>query len=208
MDDGPVTATASCSDKGYQQTRPVSNLTCGGQYEVLIADGSQTIPKLIQTHLENAGFNVIAVADGQHAWERVEERAAAEKRQFDLLVSDVEMPRMDGLFPTRKLRESRMASDLPIILFSSLITPDNLKKGQAVGPTRRSASPVCIKPRSTPARFCASAPAASNPRLHLRLQPHIKRASSPPRRGTPAACPSASYADRDPAIALGTLSPE
>lgn len=109
------------------------------EYEVLIADDSHTIRKLIQRHLENAGFKVTAVADGQYAWEKIEERAGqarlagAGRRQFDLLVSDIEMPRMDGLFLTRKLRESSMAPDLPIILFSSLITPDNLKKGKAVG---------------------------------------------------------------------------
>ncbi len=111
------------------------------QYEVLIADDSHTIRKLIQSHLEKAGFNVTAVADGQHAWEKIEERAG--KRQFDLLVSDIEMPRMDGLFLTRKLRESSMASDLPIILFSSLITPDNLKKGQAVGANLQISKP-CV----------------------------------------------------------------
>ena len=104
------------------------------------------IRKLIQTHLESAGFNVTVVADGQHAWEKIEEHAGparlagrparlagAGMRQFDLLVSDLEMPRMDGLFLTRKLRESRMASDLPIVLRSSRITRDNLKKGQSVG---------------------------------------------------------------------------
>ena len=119
------------------------------QYEVLIADDSHTIRKLIQTRLENAGFNVTAVSDGQQAWEKIEERAGparlagAGKRQFDLLVSDIEMPRMDGLFLTRKLRESGMAPDLPIILFSSLITPDNLKKGQAVGANLQISKP-CV----------------------------------------------------------------
>ncbi len=111
------------------------------QYEVLIADDSHTIRKLIQTHLESAGFNVTAVADGQQAWEKIEERAG--KRQFDLLVLDIEMPRMDGLFLTRKLRESRMASELPIILFRSLITPDNLKKGKAVGANMQISKP-CV----------------------------------------------------------------
>ncbi len=62
-------------------------------------------------------------------------------RQFDLLVSDLEMPRMDGLFLTRKLRESRMASDLPIVLLSSRITPDNFKKGQAVGANMQISKP-------------------------------------------------------------------
>ncbi len=118
-----------------------SSFEDNSQYEVLIADDSHTIRKLIQSHLEKAGFNVTAVSDGQHAWDKIEEHAADGMRQFDLLVSDIEMPRMDGLFLTRKLRESRFAADLPIILFSSLITPDNLKKGQAVGANMQISKP-------------------------------------------------------------------
>ena len=101
------------------------------------------IRKLIQSRLENAGFNVTAVVDAQQAWEKIEEHAAVGMRQFDLLVSDIEMPRMEGLFLTHKLRESRMAWDLPIILFSALITPEDIKKGQAVGANMQISKP-CI----------------------------------------------------------------
>ena len=88
MNDGPVVAAASCSDKGYPQTRPRSNLTCGGQYEVLVADDSHRIRELIQTRLKDAGVNVTAVSDGQHARVKIEEHAGiarlagAGNRQF------------------------------------------------------------------------------------------------------------------------------
>ncbi len=43
------------------------------------------------------------------------------------------MPRMDGLHLTRKIREFSSLAQMPVVLFSSLITPDNLKKGKSVG---------------------------------------------------------------------------
>ena len=99
----------------------------------MIAEDSHTIRKLIQNHLEGAGYTVTSVCDGQAAWEAIEGRAAADEPQFDLLISDIEMPRMDGLYLTRKIKGTKQLSHIPVILFSSLITPDNLKKGQAVG---------------------------------------------------------------------------
>jgi len=51
----------------------------------------------------------------------------------DLIVSDVEMPQMDGLHLTRNIKEHPQLRELPVVLYSSILTPDNLKKGKAVG---------------------------------------------------------------------------
>ena len=55
--------------------------------------------------------------------------------EYDLIVSDIEMPQMDGLHLTRKIRDTEGLKDVPVILFSSLISKDNLKKGTQVGAT-------------------------------------------------------------------------
>lgn len=103
------------------------------QYHVLIADDSHTIRQLIEGYMTAAGYRVTGVSNGEDAWNEIQKRQQSGERQFDLLVSDIEMPRMDGLFLTRKVKEDSNLSNMPVVLFSSLITPSNLKKGEAVG---------------------------------------------------------------------------
>lgn len=122
------------SDKGFNEDpgEGVAGLD-RGDYRVLVVDDSHTIRKMILTHMEKAGYKVTPASDGQAAWELLEQSVQPGERQFDLVVSDIEMPRMDGLYLTRKIRESKDLAKIPVVLFSSLITPDNLKKGKAVG---------------------------------------------------------------------------
>ena len=51
----------------------------------------------------------------------------------DLLITDIEMPKMDGLHLTKRLREDDRYTDLPIVVFSSLISDDLRHKGESVG---------------------------------------------------------------------------
>ena len=51
----------------------------------------------------------------------------------DLVISDVEMPQIDGLHLTRRIKEHPQLNVLPVLLYSSILTPDNFKKGQSVG---------------------------------------------------------------------------
>ena len=57
------------------------------------------------------------------------------------MVSDIEMPRMDGFTLTRRIREHAVLRELPVILFSSLISKDNEKKGKQVGATAQISKP-------------------------------------------------------------------
>jgi two-component system chemotaxis response regulator CheV len=107
---------------------------------VLVAEDSTSMRMLLKDKLEVAGFIVETVNDGEEAYKRLvaaKERAAAEARPLhdfcSLVVSDIEMPRMDGYTLTRRVKEDDSLKRLPVILFSSLITETLRHKGESVG---------------------------------------------------------------------------
>ncbi|MEG2172096.1 MAG: chemotaxis protein [Desulfovibrionaceae bacterium] len=109
-------------------------------FHILIADDSSSLRNTIKYTLGSAGYKVTATASGKEAWEyiektRLEAEAAGEHftDRVQLLISDIEMPEMDGHNLTRKIRASPALSNLPVILFSSLITDALRHKGIAVG---------------------------------------------------------------------------
>ncbi len=101
---------------------------------ILMADDSFTIRQVLEQLLHNAGFDDITVCtDGQHAWEVIEEHRQGENLPFDLVLSDIEMPRMDGLHLTARIKNDPKFKDMPVVLFSSLISKENENKGISVG---------------------------------------------------------------------------
>jgi len=94
---------------------------------ILVADDSLTTRTLEKTILESAGYEVLVAADGQAAWQLLQERGA------DLLVSDVEMPRMDGFALAEAVRGSRRFRELPVVLVTALESDQDRARGIAVG---------------------------------------------------------------------------
>lgn len=94
---------------------------------VLLAEDTMTTRALEQGLLEAAGYEVIAAVDGADAWRQLQERGA------DVVVSDVNMPRMDGLELCAAIRESRRFSDLPVVLVTSLADEDDRRRGSEAG---------------------------------------------------------------------------
>jgi two-component system chemotaxis sensor kinase CheA len=94
---------------------------------ILVADDSVTTRTLEKTILESAGYEVLVAADGQAAWQLLQERGA------DLLVSDVEMPRMDGFALAEAVRGSRRFRELPVVLVTALESDQDRARGIAVG---------------------------------------------------------------------------
>ena len=86
-----------------------------------------TTRALEQSVLEAAGYEVIAAVDGADAWRQLEAAGA------DLLVSDIEMPNMDGLALCRAVRASERFANLPVVLVTSLDNPDARERGLAAG---------------------------------------------------------------------------
>ncbi|TCI22654.1 chemotaxis protein CheV [Exiguobacterium sp. SL-9] len=97
---------------------------------VWIAEDSEMLRTLIIDTLDEAGyFNTTIFNNGKEALDAFEQSDV----HCDLLITDIEMPQMDGLHLTRRLREMDQFADLPIVIFSSLISDDLKHKGDAVG---------------------------------------------------------------------------
>jgi two-component system chemotaxis sensor kinase CheA len=94
---------------------------------ILLAEDSPTTRALEQSLLEAAGYEVLACADGAEAWERLQRTGA------DALVSDVEMPRMDGFALTEAVRASPRFSRLPVVLVTARERPEDKARGLEVG---------------------------------------------------------------------------
>ncbi len=112
----------------------------GAGFHVLIADDSPSIRRTIANTLERAGFKVTKTTCGQEAWDALQQwkmRANMENEPIShyvqLIVSDIEMPEMDGHSLTRKIKEDPVLKNLPVILFSSLISDVVLQKGVKSG---------------------------------------------------------------------------
>ena len=106
---------------------------------VVFAEDSRMISEMIQDHLQEAGFsNVHGFVDGQAAWDYLENLAEDESpdtilNKVGILITDIEMPRMDGFSLAKNLRMHPVLARIPILIFSSLVSKDNQKKGVQVG---------------------------------------------------------------------------
>jgi two-component system chemotaxis sensor kinase CheA len=94
---------------------------------ILIVDDSITTRTLEKNILTTAGYDVRLAYDGQEAI------AALTEGPCDLVVADVDMPRMDGFELTRRLKEDERYRDLPVILVTSLGSAEHKARGIAVG---------------------------------------------------------------------------
>jgi two-component system chemotaxis sensor kinase CheA len=94
---------------------------------ILVADDSVTTRTLERSILEAAGYEVLTTADGAAAWQMLQDQGA------DLLLSDVEMPGLDGFALTEAVRSSPRFRDLPVILVTAREKEEDRARGAAVG---------------------------------------------------------------------------
>jgi two-component system, chemotaxis family, chemotaxis protein CheV len=117
--------------------------------KVLHADDSNVIRHNVKLRLEEKkGFTVHSVINGDDAWKYlldVRENAHKQGRGLDTLVdvvlTDIEMPGMDGYHLCKRIKEDQELRSIPVILFSSLITEKLVHKGEAVGADGQFAKP-------------------------------------------------------------------
>lgn len=121
-------------------------------YRVLVADDSPTIRSMIEGHLKRANLCPVVVGDGRTAleWlvnakERCQGEGVALSTMVDIVVSDIEMPRMDGFSLTKFVKEDDFLRGLPVILYSSIITDELRHKGTSVGADDQIAKPDLSK---------------------------------------------------------------
>lgn len=94
---------------------------------VLVAEDSATTRMLLKNILESAGYNVRSAVDGIEAF------AILAKEKIDLLLTDVEMPKMDGIELTAKIRSSENLKNLPVVLCTSRGSKEDRERGIEVG---------------------------------------------------------------------------
>ncbi len=94
---------------------------------LLIADDSFTTRELIRSILQSAGYTVTAAYDGLDALDKLRTQA------YDLVISDVEMPRVNGFQLTSRIRQELGLPDLPVVIITSLASDEHRRKGLEVG---------------------------------------------------------------------------
>lgn len=94
---------------------------------VLVAEDSITSRMLIKSILESAGYTVKTAVDGMEAF------TLLRAERFDLVVSDVEMPRLDGFGLIAKIRADPKLAELPVVLVTALETREDRERGIDVG---------------------------------------------------------------------------
>lgn len=107
--------------------RSFARPTLQARKRLLIADDSVTIRSLEKSILEAAGYEVMDAPDGAEAWRMLLEKGA------DLVVSDVEMPRMDGFTLTAAIRNSPRFRELPVVLVTALESEKDKTRGVEAG---------------------------------------------------------------------------
>lgn len=105
--------------------------------KIAMADDSVLIRKLLKDTLTKAGFkNLKTFDDGKQLYNYLEKLANEKGDKFSedvqLVITDVEMPQMDGHTLTRRIKENPILRKLPVIIFSSLITDELKHKGESV----------------------------------------------------------------------------
>jgi two-component system chemotaxis sensor kinase CheA len=94
---------------------------------LIVADDSFTTRTLVCTLLSARGYDVTPAADGEEAWRLLQEKGA------DLVVADVEMPRLDGVGLVRNIRGSRRLGQVPVVLVTALDSEADRMRGLEAG---------------------------------------------------------------------------
>ncbi|OLN22371.1 chemotaxis protein CheV [Domibacillus antri] len=104
--------------------------------QIIVAEDSPLLRKLIHDTLNEAGYERVEFFEnGQHAYDFLESTLEQENtfEKVQLVVTDIEMPKMDGHHLTKRIKEHPQLKKMPVIIFSSLITDELRHKGTGVG---------------------------------------------------------------------------
>ncbi len=118
---------------GELEAEKVARADAREDFNVFVVDDSSVVRKSLFLILEDAGVGQITMFNnGEEAWRSI--CIAAETGALpSILISDIEMPQMDGFTLTRRIKENPAMRHLPVVLFSSIVSQDSLHKGHKVG---------------------------------------------------------------------------
>lgn len=96
---------------------------------ILLAEDSAVFRQTVRSYLEQIGTTVIACEDGAIAWETLESL----KHSFSIIVTDIEMPNMDGYELTERIKTDERFRGTPVVALTSLSSDEHKRRGRAVG---------------------------------------------------------------------------
>jgi two-component system chemotaxis sensor kinase CheA len=96
---------------------------------ILIVEDSNFFRNQVKGYMEEAGFNVLEGEDGKVAWNVLEERGD----DITMVLTDIEMPNMDGFALTEKIKNDKRFRHLPVIALTTLAAEEDIARGKAVG---------------------------------------------------------------------------
>ncbi len=99
---------------------------------ILAVDDSHSMRQMVSFTLRSAGYHVVEAVDGQDAWEKAND---ANARDFDLVLTDQNMPRMDGIGLTKKLRGLDKFKTTPILILTTESSDQMKQAGRSAGAT-------------------------------------------------------------------------
>lgn len=162
-DDGVATGIAQCGEnlvtildfeKIVAEIAPETSIQIdeverlGERYErtekIVLAEDSMLLTKMIMDSLFRAGYsNIVNFNNGKEAWDYLS--SIRDDKDFDdkaaLLITDIEMPEMDGHRLTKLVKEDEVMKRLPVIIFSSLINQEMRLKGERLGANEQLSKP-------------------------------------------------------------------
>ena len=96
---------------------------------ILIAEDSKFFRNQVKGYMTEVGYDVVEAEDGVEAWDKLHEYGD----QITMLVTDIEMPNMNGFDLTQRIRQDEKFGKLPIIALTTLASAEDVARGQAVG---------------------------------------------------------------------------
>ena len=106
-------------------------------YTILLAEDSPLLLEMLKKCLSKAGYtHLIPTTNGQEAWntlDRMMKDGAVIGKDLSLVITDIEMPQMDGHHLTKKIKNDPRMEGLPVVIFSSLVNDEMKRKGEALG---------------------------------------------------------------------------
>lgn len=101
---------------------------------ILHVDDSETIRRLVRTIMDkDRRFQLVQAENGQEALNMLLALRDSDAMEIDAVITDIEMPQMDGLTLCKKIKEDSILKNIPVAIFSSLVNDDLVRKCQSVG---------------------------------------------------------------------------
>ena len=117
-----VITTAAKSDADARTMR--------GKLKILLAEDTAFFRRHVKTFLEESGFTVVTVVNGEEGFKTLEE---ARLNEYAMVVTDIEMPILDGFEMVKKIRALEKTANLPVIALTTRVRKVDIDRGKEVG---------------------------------------------------------------------------